>query len=78
MNSLIQAHSDISQRLDHAYSKAAFLCSLQESEGERSRLRTADTVLFRQLHELTVEIDVIRALHLRVVMQQFSLSGKVP
>lgn len=78
MNSLIQAHSDISQRLDHVYSKAAFLCSLQGSEGEGSRLRSDDTVLFRQLHELTVEIDVIRALHLRVVMQQFSFSETVP
>lgn len=77
MNSLIQAHGDISQRLDHAYSKATILCSLAEPEGEASRPRSADSALCRQIRELTEEIDVIRALHLRVVMRQFSLSGQI-
>lgn len=77
MNSLIQAHGDISQRLDHAYSKATILCLLTEPEWEASRPRIADSALCRQIRELTEEIDAIRALHLRVVMRQFSLSGTV-
>jgi hypothetical protein len=66
---MVETHSDVSQAMEGLHVKAARLVLMLESAAIAAEYDEPEESLLSLLSSLLDEIDVLRALHLRVVMR---------